>query len=59
LEAATVSFLWITVPVSLLLAASLAALVIAAVWRGEFDDWEAPAARHLLDDDHNPEEEGG
>jgi cbb3-type cytochrome oxidase maturation protein len=48
------SFLWITIPVSLLLAGGLLALVVRAVSRGDFDDWEGPAARHFLDDDHEP-----
>jgi cbb3-type cytochrome oxidase maturation protein len=52
------SFLWITIPVSLLLAGGLLALVVRAVSRGDFDDWEGPAARHFLDDDHEPESEG-
>jgi cbb3-type cytochrome oxidase maturation protein len=50
-----VSFLWITIPVSLLLAGSLLVLAIRAVQRGDFDDWEGPAARHLLDEDADPE----
>lgn len=49
------SFLWITIPVSLLLASALLALVVRAVQRGDFDDWEGPAARHLLDEDQDPE----
>ena len=49
------SFLWITIPVSLLLAGTLLALVVRAVQRGDFDDWEGPAARHLLDEDADPE----
>ncbi len=49
------SFLWITIPVSLLLAASLLALAVRAVQRGDFDDWEGPAARHQLDEDEDPE----
>jgi cbb3-type cytochrome oxidase maturation protein len=52
------SFLWITIPVSLFLAGGLLALVVRAVARGDFDDWEGPAARHFLDDDHEPEVEG-
>ena len=52
------SFLWITIPVSLLFAGGLLALVVRAVSRGDFDDWEGPAARHFLDDDHAPEVEG-
>ncbi|HTY19728.1 MAG TPA: cbb3-type cytochrome oxidase assembly protein CcoS [Myxococcota bacterium] len=49
------SFLWITIPATLLLAGSLLGLVLAAVRRGDYDDWEGPAARHFLDDDHAPE----
>jgi len=51
------SFLWITIPMTLLLAGGLLALVLRAVSRGDFDDWEGPAARHLLDDDRAPEVE--
>jgi cbb3-type cytochrome oxidase maturation protein len=51
------SFLWITIPVSLLVAGTLLALVLRAVGRGDFDDWEGPAARHLLDDDRDPEQD--
>ena len=51
------SFLWITIPVSLLVAGTLLALVLRAAGRGEYDDWEGPAARHFLDDDHAPEVE--
>jgi cbb3-type cytochrome oxidase maturation protein len=53
-----VSFLAVTIPVSLLLAASLLLLVIRAVRQGDFDDWEGPAARHHYDDDRTPEREG-
>jgi cbb3-type cytochrome oxidase maturation protein len=49
------SFLWLTIPVSLLLAGSLLALVIHAVRSGAFDDWEGPAQRLLYDDDESPE----
>ena len=49
------SFLWITVPITLLIAGTLLALVIRAVLRGDFDDWEGPSARHVLDDDRAPE----
>lgn len=49
------SFLWITIPATLLLTGALLALVLAAVRRGDFDDWEGPAARHFLDDDRAPE----
>lgn len=49
------SFLWITIPVSLVVAGTLLGLVVRAVARGDFDDWEGPAARHFLDDDREPE----
>lgn len=52
------SVLALTIPASLLLAGALLALVIRAVRRGDFDDWEGPAARHFLDDDHEPERDG-
>ena len=45
------------IPATLLLAGGLLALVIRAVRRGEFDDWEGPAARHFLDRDACPEVE--
>jgi cbb3-type cytochrome oxidase maturation protein len=50
--------LWITIPATLLLAATLVALVVRAARRGEYDDWEGPAARMLHDDDSQPELEG-
>jgi cbb3-type cytochrome oxidase maturation protein len=50
-----VSFLLVTVPVSLLLAGALLWLVVRAVRAGDFDDWDAPAWRHALDDDASPE----
>jgi cbb3-type cytochrome oxidase maturation protein len=53
-----VSFLAVTIPVSLVLAAVLLALTLRAARRGEFDDWEGPALRHLFDDDRTPEREG-
>lgn len=49
------SFLAITLPLSLLLAATLVGLVIRAARRGDFDDWEGPAWRHHFDDDRAPE----
>jgi cbb3-type cytochrome oxidase maturation protein len=52
-----VSFLAVTIPASLLLAAALLALVIRHVRAGDFDDLEAPAARLLCDDDATPEVE--
>jgi len=50
-----VSFLLVTIPVSLLLAACLLGLVIHAVRTGGFDDWDGPAMRMLEDDDSQPE----
>jgi cbb3-type cytochrome oxidase maturation protein len=50
-----VSILALTIPASLLLAGTLLALVVRAALRGDFDDWEGPAARHFLDDDSDPE----
>jgi len=50
-----VTSLWITIPATLLLAATLVALVVRAARRGEYDDWEGPAARMLHDDDSTPE----
>jgi cbb3-type cytochrome oxidase maturation protein len=52
-----VSFLLVTVPVSLLLAATLLGVVIHAVRSGAFDDWDGPAERHACDDDAVPERE--
>lgn len=49
------SFLFVTIPVSLLLAVTLLGVVIWAVRTGAFDDWQAPAERHALDDDSVPE----
>jgi len=49
------SFLWITIPVSLSIAGTLLVLVIRGVARGDFDDWEGPSERHVLDDDRTPE----
>ncbi|NNL65130.1 MAG: cbb3-type cytochrome oxidase assembly protein CcoS [Myxococcales bacterium] len=49
------SFLSITIPASILLAAVLLWLVVRSVRAGDFDDWEGPAARHLFDDDRCPE----
>ena len=50
--------LWLTIPATLLLAASLVALVVRAARRGDYDDWEGPAQRMLFDDDTRPELEG-
>ncbi len=49
------SFLALTLPLSLLLAGILTALAIRAVQEGHYDDWEGPAWRHLHDDDEIPE----
>jgi len=53
-----VSFLVVTLPVTLLLAGTLLGLVVAAVRAGDFDDLEAPSARLLEDDDRTPELDG-
>lgn len=53
----SLGFLLITIPVSLLLAVALLAVVIHAVRTGAFDDWDGPAERHVLDDDAVPEHE--
>ena len=49
------SFLGITIPATLLLSSVLVLLVVRAVRRGEFDDIEGPAQRHVFDDDRCPE----
>ena len=49
------SSLIVTLPATLLLAGALLALVVRAARRGEFDDWEGPSVRALLDDDATPE----
>jgi cbb3-type cytochrome oxidase maturation protein len=49
------SSLIVTIPVTLALAAALLALVVRAALRGDYDDWEGPSARALLDDDTTPE----
>jgi cbb3-type cytochrome oxidase maturation protein len=53
-----VSFLLITIPLTLLLSGALLWLVIRAAREGQFEDWEGPAARMLHDDDRTPEREG-
>jgi cbb3-type cytochrome oxidase maturation protein len=58
MAAALVTSLWIMIPATLLLAATLLALVVRAARRGEYDDWEGPAARMLHDDDSTPEFDG-
>jgi cbb3-type cytochrome oxidase maturation protein len=54
-----VSSLWITIPATLCLAGVLVALVLRAARRGDYDDWEGPAARVIYDDDSTPERESG
>ena len=49
------SFLWITIPATLLLAGSLLGWVVYEVFAGSFDDFEGPAQRAILDDDRVPE----
>ena len=49
------SFLAITIPISLLLGAIFLILVIREVRAGGFDDLEGPAERMIFDDDHVPE----
>jgi cbb3-type cytochrome oxidase maturation protein len=51
------SFLAVTLPVSLLLAGVLLALVVRAAREGQWDDWEGPAWRHYFDEDRVPEQE--
>ena len=51
------AFLMVTLPVSILLAAVLVALVVRHARQGGFDDWEGPAWRHVFDDDRTPERE--
>ena len=50
-------FLAVTIPVSLLLGATLLALVVWRARAGDYDDWEGPAERMLHDDDSTPERE--
>ena len=49
------SFLWITIPATLALATVLLVLVLRSALRGDLDDLDGPAERHLLDRDDNPE----
>ena len=49
------SFLWITIPATLAVAASLLAWVLLEVRNGGLDDLEAPALRAAEDDDSIPE----
>jgi cbb3-type cytochrome oxidase maturation protein len=51
------SFLAVTLPVSLLLAGILLVLVVRAAREGQWDDWEGPAWRHHFDEDAVPESE--
>ena len=51
------SFLAITIPVSLVLAGMLLYWVLRRAGDGDFDDWEGPAARMIFDDDSEPERE--
>jgi cbb3-type cytochrome oxidase maturation protein len=53
-----VSFLAITIPISLLLGAVFLALVVREVRSGGFDDLEGPAHRMIFDDDEVPERPG-
>ena len=55
---ASMSFLALTLPVSILIAAILLALVLREVRRGSFDDLEGPAQRMFFDDDEVPEQPG-
>jgi cbb3-type cytochrome oxidase maturation protein len=50
-----VSFLWITIPATLVLAASLLAWVLWEIQNGGLDDLDAPAERAAQDDDSTPE----
>lgn len=52
------SFLLLTIPVSLLLGGLFLWIVIREVRSGGFDDWEGPAQRMVFDDDRVPEREG-
>jgi cbb3-type cytochrome oxidase maturation protein len=52
------SFLLVTIPVTLFVSAALLLLVIRATRQGQYDDWEGPSWRMLHDDDRTPEREG-
>ena len=52
------SFLLLTIPVTLLISAVLLLLVLRSVRDGQYEDWEGPAWRMLYDDDRQPEIEG-
>jgi len=49
------SFLWITIPATLVLAAILLGWVLHEVRNGGLDDLDAPAVRAAEDDDSIPE----
>ena len=49
------SFLWITIPATLALGASLLGWVLLEARSGGLDDLNAPAERAALDDDSVPE----
>jgi cbb3-type cytochrome oxidase maturation protein len=53
-----VSFLLLTIPVTLLISAAILLLVLRSVRDGQYEDWEGPAWRMLYDDDRQPEIEG-
>jgi cbb3-type cytochrome oxidase maturation protein len=53
-----VSFLLLTIPVTLLISAVLLLLVLRSVRDGQYEDWEGPAWRMLYDDDRQPEIDG-
>lgn len=53
------SFLWITIPATLVLASSLLAWVVYEARNGGLDDLDAPAQRAALDDDSIPERADG
>lgn len=50
------SFLWITIPATLVLAASLLGWVVMEARSGGLDDLDEPAQRAALDDDSVPEQ---
>ena len=52
------SFLWITIPATLVLAASLLGWVVLEARRGGLDDLDEPGQRAALDDDSIPERPG-
>ena len=52
------SFLAISIPLSLLLSGILLVWVVRRARAGDYDDWEGPAERMIHDDDRLPEREG-